>query len=187
LALHCPTYNSLSRENFRSATRFLPPRAYLTHFLLVMDHHHLTPSPQPQSQPSSPHRKTSLPTFAKSIPVEIAALSASTRTSFTRVDNTRPSTSADLRDEIMTAPLADSDGAHEPPPPSNNEQPEEAGPPMPSVPQVPQTLVQFLLVSGRRRSMAFEPETTVGRVKELVWNTWPNGTFNYYRVYTHAL
>lgn len=21
----------------------------------------------------------------------------------------------------------------------------------------------------------FEPETTVGRVKELVWNTWPNG------------
>jgi hypothetical protein len=42
------------------------------------------------------------------------------------------------------------------------------------VPQVPQTLVQFLLVSGRRRSMAFDPETTVGRVKELVWNTWPN-------------
>jgi hypothetical protein len=24
--------------------------------------------------------------------------------------------------------------------------------------------------------MAFDPETTVGRVKELVWNTWPNGT-----------
>jgi hypothetical protein len=44
------------------------------------------------------------------------------------------------------------------------------------VPQVPQTLVQFLLVSGRRRSMAFVPETTVGRVKELVWNSWPNGT-----------
>jgi hypothetical protein len=44
------------------------------------------------------------------------------------------------------------------------------------VPQVPQTLVQFLLVSGRRRSMAFDPETTVGRVKELVWNSWPNGT-----------
>ncbi|KAH9974121.1 ubiquitin-related domain-containing protein, partial [Lactifluus volemus] len=42
------------------------------------------------------------------------------------------------------------------------------------VPQVPQTLLQFLLVSGRRRSMAFEPETTVGRVKELVWNSWPN-------------
>ncbi|KAF8273727.1 ubiquitin-2 like Rad60 SUMO-like-domain-containing protein, partial [Lactarius quietus] len=41
-------------------------------------------------------------------------------------------------------------------------------------PQIPQTMLQFLLVSGRRRSMVFEPETTVGRVKELVWNTWPN-------------
>jgi hypothetical protein len=46
-------------------------------------------------------------------------------------------------------------------------------------PQVPQTLVQFLLVSGRRRSMAFDPETTVGRVKELVWNTWPSGTLSF--------
>ncbi|KAI9508102.1 ubiquitin-2 like Rad60 SUMO-like-domain-containing protein [Russula earlei] len=45
---------------------------------------------------------------------------------------------------------------------------------MATIPQVPQTLLQFLLVSGRRRSMAFEPETTVGRVKELVWNSWPN-------------
>jgi hypothetical protein len=39
--------------------------------------------------------------------------------------------------------------------------------------------VQFLLVSGRRRSMAFDPETTVGRVKELVWNTWPIGTLSF--------
>jgi len=23
--------------------------------------------------------------------------------------------------------------------------------------------------------MSFEPETTIGRVKELVWNTWPEG------------
>ncbi|KAH9983162.1 ubiquitin-related domain-containing protein, partial [Russula compacta] len=49
-----------------------------------------------------------------------------------------------------------------------------AAPAEPRVLQVPQTLVQFLLVSGRRRSMAFDPETTVGRVKELAWNTWPS-------------
>ncbi|KAI0037236.1 ubiquitin-related domain-containing protein, partial [Vararia minispora EC-137] len=44
----------------------------------------------------------------------------------------------------------------------------------PAVPQTPQASITFLLVSGRRRSMLFDPETTVGRVKELVWNTWPN-------------
>jgi hypothetical protein len=48
----------------------------------------------------------------------------------------------------------------------------EAGPP-----QMPQTSLTFLLVSGRRRTMSFEPDTTVGRVKELVWNAWPSGEF----------
>ncbi|GBE87700.1 hypothetical protein SCP_1103770 [Sparassis crispa] len=38
----------------------------------------------------------------------------------------------------------------------------------------PQVAVTFLLVSGRRRTMSFDPETTVGRVKELAWNAWPN-------------
>lgn len=42
------------------------------------------------------------------------------------------------------------------------------------VPQMPQVPLTFLLVSGRRRSMNFEPETTIGRVKELVWNAWPS-------------
>ncbi|KAI0826999.1 ubiquitin-related domain-containing protein [Trametes gibbosa] len=42
------------------------------------------------------------------------------------------------------------------------------------IPQTPQVSLTFLLVSGRRRTMSFEPETTVGRVKELAWNTWPN-------------
>ncbi|CAA7268313.1 unnamed protein product [Cyclocybe aegerita] len=41
------------------------------------------------------------------------------------------------------------------------------------VPQMPQTYVTFLLISGKRRTMSFEPETTIGRVKELVWNSWP--------------
>jgi hypothetical protein len=49
--------------------------------------------------------------------------------------------------------------------------------PEPSPPQMPQTSLTFLLVSGRRRTMSFEPDTTVGRVKELVWNAWPSGEY----------
>lgn len=51
----------------------------------------------------------------------------------------------------------------------------EAGIETEVVPQMPQTSLTFLLVSGRRRTMSFDPETTVGRVKELVWNAWPSG------------
>ncbi|KZT32646.1 hypothetical protein SISSUDRAFT_1066771 [Sistotremastrum suecicum HHB10207 ss-3] len=42
-----------------------------------------------------------------------------------------------------------------------------------AVPTVPQIALTFLLVSGRRRSMTFDPDATVGRVKELIWNAWP--------------
>jgi hypothetical protein len=148
-------------------------------------------------QPNSSHSKTSLPTFARSIPLEIAALPASTRTSFTRVDDTRPGTAAgdipNNHNHLPDDPVSGTgtgdgngrgggggDGADArsapPPPEGEQEEEEETGA---VVPQVPQTLVQFLLVSGRRRSMAFDPETTVGRVKELVWNTWPNGTLSF--------
>ncbi len=141
-----------------------------------MDDVHHSPNPS--------HSKTSLPTtLARSIPVEIAALPASTRTSFTRVDNTRPGTAVGENhpsDEAVSGPddsngTGSGDGVDARGPPAHEdgqEEEEETG----VVLQVPQTLVQFLLVSGRRRSMAFDPETTVGRVKELVWNTWPNGT-----------
>ncbi|KAI0264644.1 ubiquitin-related domain-containing protein [Gloeopeniophorella convolvens] len=88
---------------------------------------------------------------------------ASTRTSFTRVDQTRPGTSAG-EDNFDVEDQNEGDARAQ-----VQEEPEQA-----PVPQVPQTPVQFLLVSGRRRSMSFEPETTVGRVKELVWNSWPN-------------
>ncbi|KAH9962169.1 ubiquitin-related domain-containing protein [Russula dissimulans] len=166
-----------------------------------MDNDQITPAP--------PHRKTSLPTFDRSIPVEITALPASTRSSFTRVENiTRPGTAAgdnDLRDAAaVVVPDGVGDGhggsdegdrssdARAAAPEDEQEEGEniaeggddgnrnrrgggeEAAPATESVPQVPQTLLQFLLVSGRRRSMAFDPETTVGRVKELVWNSWPN-------------
>jgi len=143
--------------------------------------------------PTSPHRKTSLPTFASSIPVEIAVLPASTRSSFTRVENsTRPGTSAGDNNDLSdkgTVPDGGSGGGSNsgggsgrggaPAPVQPEGEPEEVVSAVEAqaavvVPQVPQTLVQFLLVSGRRRSMAFVPETAVGRVKELVWNSWPN-------------
>lgn len=44
-----------------------------------------------------------------------------------------------------------------------------------AAPRLPQVVLTFLLVSGRRRTMAFDPATTIGRVKELAWNAWPNG------------
>ncbi|KAF9240416.1 hypothetical protein BU15DRAFT_61430 [Melanogaster broomeanus] len=43
----------------------------------------------------------------------------------------------------------------------------------PQIPQTPQVTLTFLLVSGRRKTQSFDPQTTVGRVKELVWNAWP--------------
>jgi hypothetical protein len=127
------------------------------------------------NHPTSPLRKVSLPTFASSVPVEVAALPASTRSSFTRVDNnTRPGTAAGDNSDMGNEAAADgSDGASAPQLAEELEQVVEAAAVV--VPQVPQTLLQFLLVSGRRRSMAFDPETTVGRVKELVWNSWPCG------------
>lgn len=64
-------------------------------------------------------------------------------------------------------------GASEPKTAGNAEQP----PPELLVPQTPQTHITFLVISGRRRTMSFEPDTTIGRVKELVWNAWPTGDY----------
>ncbi|KAG6844869.1 hypothetical protein H0H87_002992 [Tephrocybe sp. NHM501043] len=50
----------------------------------------------------------------------------------------------------------------------------DAGPGETQVPQTPQVYLTFLVISGRRRTMTFEPGTTLGRVKELVWNSWPS-------------
>ncbi len=79
-----------------------------------------------------------------------ASVSASARTSYTRVDEaiTDP-------DPIEDTAVAEDD-----------------------VPHTPQVVLTFLLVSGRRRTMNFDPAHTVGRVKELVWNAWPGGALN---------
>jgi hypothetical protein len=44
-----------------------------------------------------------------------------------------------------------------------------------SVLTTPQAALKLLLVIDRRRTMAFDPETTVGNVKGLASSTWPSG------------
>ncbi|KZT22722.1 hypothetical protein NEOLEDRAFT_1157604 [Neolentinus lepideus HHB14362 ss-1] len=84
---------------------------------------------------------------------------ASARTSFTKVNETRPGSVLEADGMVDTVGQEEGDGAEQEP---------EA------VPQTPKCGVTFLLISGKRRTMCFEPETTVGRVKELVWSAWPN-------------
>lgn len=121
--------------------------------------------------------------------LDIATAPASARTSFTRVDQTRAGTpSADDEDERLSeAALADPATPAGPDVPGaervlHAEEPTATEPP---VPQTPQAALTFLLVSGRRRTMNFDPTTTVGRVKELVWNTWPSGTHHFLRRPSH--
>lgn len=64
------------------------------------------------------------------------------------------------------------------PPASTTPQAEQAIAPQPQPPHTPQVVLTFLLVSGRRRTMNFDPTHNVGRVKELLWNAWPGGTFS---------
>jgi hypothetical protein len=87
---------------------------------------------------------------------------ASARTSFTRVDQTRAGTPL-VEEPESSAGEGSALGAASSEPAAHH-------------PEVPQASITFLLVSGRRRNMNFEPDTTIGRVKELVWNTWPAGT-----------
>jgi len=114
-------------------------------------------------------------------------MSASARTSYTRVDvDSLPSPAypplPPLPAALQMALVAASDSADAtsqpagttPIPPmegsTNGAQP-HSGEEM--IPQTPQVSLTFLLVSGQRKTQTFEPETTVGRVKELVWNAWP--------------
>lgn len=46
--------------------------------------------------------------------------------------------------------------------------------------ELPNISLTFLLLSGKRRTVSFNPEYTIGRVKEKIWNAWPHGQFNPY-------
>lgn len=45
----------------------------------------------------------------------------------------------------------------------------------PSTNPLEQIALTFLLVTGRRKTMTFDLNATIGRAKELVWNAWPSG------------
>lgn len=105
-------------------------------------------------------------------------LSASARTSYTRVDvDSLPApeypplpplpTAFSVQDVDATRPTSMTPA---PDPLTNAAQAPLTELP---IPQTPQVSLTFLLVSGHRKTQSFEPETTVGRVKELVWNAWP--------------
>jgi hypothetical protein len=38
----------------------------------------------------------------------------------------------------------------------------------------PKVHLRVLIISGQYHVFSFEPETTVGRVKELIWSMWPS-------------
>ena len=92
-----------------------------------------------------------------------AATMASARTSFTHVDLEAPNPVPPLptagEESALSVAISAADSLRE----TSREL------------DLPQCSLTFLLVSGRRRAMSFEPETTIGRVKELVWNAWPSG------------
>ncbi|KAJ7089171.1 ubiquitin-related domain-containing protein [Mycena belliarum] len=85
----------------------------------------------------------------------------SARSSTTRVED--PTIDMDAQDAVPDPAIGDTT-EQEPEPEQEQE----------SVPQTPQTVLTFLLVDGRRRTMPFDPDTTVARVKELVWSGWPS-------------
>ncbi|WVQ98242.1 hypothetical protein IAU59_005365 [Kwoniella sp. CBS 9459] len=43
-----------------------------------------------------------------------------------------------------------------------------------NAPPVPKVHIKALIISGQSRALSFEPELTVGRMKELIWNSWPS-------------
>ncbi|KAK7683015.1 hypothetical protein QCA50_013687 [Cerrena zonata] len=90
-------------------------------------------------------------------PGDFSVMSPSARTSHTRVDlsaNPGESVNDDVEVEDETGPDAEPTQVEEP--------------------AIPQVSLTFLLVSGKRKTMSFDHETTIGRVKELAWNGWPN-------------
>ncbi|KAG8216630.1 hypothetical protein J3R82DRAFT_6825 [Butyriboletus roseoflavus] len=143
--------------------------------------------PLSSDRPSTAHVSPADPPNAKFGPY----ISASARTSYTRVDvdsspapvypplpplptafavQDVPGLSAAAGPTIFSATTTITTTTPTPDAPTNGAQTLSTEPP---IPQTPQVSLTFLLVSGLRKTQSFDPETTIGRVKELVWNAWP--------------
>jgi len=63
--------------------------------------------------------------------------------------------------------------------------PESAQPPMADQPPAPvhhdepSINITFLLLSGKRKTMSFDPEYTFGKVRQEVFDDWPEGDYSY--------
>jgi len=98
-------------------------------------------------------------------------VSASARTSYTRVDLSNPDAGeagqnpVDMEGDRNLQP-AQGAAMHD-----QSQEPQELEP---AVPHEPQVSLTFLLVSGQRKTVTYDAATTIVRVKELVWNGWPS-------------
>ncbi|KAL0564884.1 hypothetical protein V5O48_017153, partial [Marasmius crinis-equi] len=119
-------------------------------------HDDQTPATATDAQPQPALIRDRPTTSSSSFPLPRLGLggysvSTSARTSYTRVD---------------IAAMEETP----PQPPSPTQPTTQPAPTTVSPPQTPQVHLCFLLISGKRKTMSFEPEMTLGRVKELVWN-----------------
>jgi hypothetical protein len=110
---------------------------------------------------------------------EVLEAAASTSTAGqleTKKDDTKSTedTTKDSKDQESTKEDAVDEKASESGPKPEGES--KPAPPPLLVPQTHQTYINFLFLSGRRKLMHFEPDTTIGRVKELVWAAWSTPT-----------
>jgi hypothetical protein len=121
-----------------------------------------TSSTMPAMEASS----SSSPMAAASYPSSSSPLYPPTTSTSDAHTSSSPSTQA----QPLSSPQSPSNAQPDPPPSQSSPSNEPSQAPAP--PQTPKVFLTFLLLSGQRRLMSFEPDTTVGRVKELVWNGW---------------
>jgi len=134
-----------------------------------------TPEIPPGAVAASGARNSPLPATATSDTLQpptanLSLLSASARTSYTRVDLAPadvPGVSENLVAAEGIAQTQEGDC-------SGHDQLQEPQGVEPVVPHEPQVSLTFLLVSGKRKTLSYDAETTIVRVKELVWNAWPS-------------
>jgi len=103
-----------------------------------------------------------------------------------------PDTDPQEEDQDQRVPdVPDVSSAPHPPPPAtqddialavpSSQEPIDSEVPAPApdmeptpIPKTPKVSITLLLVSGRRRTVEFEPKTSIGELKEIVWSTWPS-------------
>lgn len=107
----------------------------------------------------------------------LTAMRASSQTSNHVPNSTMPSSvpeATELSSTLLTAPDPMTSISHAPSNTSTTLPPAPSHSIPSSDPVDPQITLTFLLLSGRRRTLTFPENTTVSRVKEIVWSSWPS-------------